>query len=223
MPEVVIPLANQTTDNYVELRFALRSIAEFIPNAKITIIGGQPKWIKGVTHVPGTDSPDTIFRERNIFRKLLQSPHEDFIYANDDHFLLGYWTGEYLYEKRLEHRLYNLVRGSIYRRTITNTLRYFPKAFNFDIHCPMTISLSALQRLCKLDWNVDYGYCLKSVYCSMHSIEGTPSIDLKIRQPIANLQEAVAGKLFFSTADNVMDKSMISQFKEIYSHKSPWE
>ena len=205
------------------MRFALRGIHMYVPEAEITLIGAKPDWVKGVHHVLANDSPEAQFRERNIFRKLLLSPHEEFLYANDDHFLLAPWQGKNYHEKRLENKLYTLVRGSIYRQTVNNTLRFFPKAFNFDVHCPITMNLSGLKLLEKYRWETPYGHCLKTLYAAVHRIEGEPCVDLKIRQVPKDLHAEVASREWFSTADGIFNADVIKAMRELYPHKSRWE
>ena len=116
-----------------------------------------------------------------------------------------------------------LTRGSIYRRTVLNTTMLYPKAMNFDVHAPTRMTQSQLSKIARVNFSKPYGYCLHTLYAATNNLTGIACADLKIRQPVVNLQEAIAGRVWFSTADRVMTKEMIDQFKVIYNQKSPWE
>jgi hypothetical protein len=220
---IVIPLSAITDNNFLELRFALRGIAMYVPGPQITLIGALPKWCKDVEHIPATDSPETQWRERNIYRKLLQAPYNEFLYANDDHFLLQPWTNEAYHNGRVDKLLHSLTRGSIYRKTVLNTTMLYPKAMNFDVHCPLYLTRPMISRISRINWDRAFGYCMKTVICEANGVKGVQCDDLKIRKPIVNLQETVAHRAWFSTMDGVWDKSMIEEAKLLWPKKSPWE
>jgi hypothetical protein len=220
---VVIPLSAISDNNFLELRFALRGIAMYVPNPQITLIGALPKWCRGVEHIPATDSPETHWRERNIYRKILLAPYEEFLYTNDDHFLLRPWDNQAFHNGRIDKLLMSLTRGSIYRKTVLNTTMLYPRAMNFDVHCPVYLTRAMLAKIARVNWDKPYGYCMKSLIASACGIVGVQCDDLKIRQPIVNLQETVAERAWFSTHDHCLDRSMIEEFKLLYPKKSPWE
>jgi hypothetical protein len=220
---VVIPLSAVTDNNFLELRFALRGIAQHVAKPEITLIGALPKWCRGVEHIQATDSPETMYRERNIYRKLLLCPHAEYLYANDDHFLLKPWVNEAYHNGRIDKLLMSLTRGSIYRKTVLNTTMLYPKVMNFDVHCPIYLTRPQLAKIARVNFDRPYGYAMKSLIAGANNFVGVACDDLKIRKPIVNLQETVASRAWFSTMDGVWDKSMTDEMKLLYPHKSPWE
>jgi hypothetical protein len=220
---VVIPLSAITDNNFLELRFALRGIAMYVDDPQITLIGACPKWCKGVEHIPATDSPETQWRERNIYRKLLLSPYSEYLCCHDDHFLLQPWAAVTYHNGRIDKLLMTLTRGSIYRKTVLNTTMLYPKAHNFDVHAPIFLKRAWLDKISRVNFSKPFGYCLHTLICEANSIQGVQYDDLKIRKPIVNLQETVAHRAWFSLHDRCLDRSMIEEFKLLFPKKSPWE
>ena len=224
---ILIPLSNYSDNDFFELRMALRGLQSFVKVDDLAIIGARPKWInwKLAVHIDCGDNTETAFRERNIFNKVCKSPFKEFLYFSDDNFLLAKidWIKYFPFDKHLQNKLYTLQRGSQYMKTVSNTMRIFPKAHNFDVHAPIYIDLAKWQMLEKFDWKKPYCYCMKSLYCTMHNIQGTAEDDLKLREPVTDLAKVIAGRKWFSSADGIFNDSMKKQMQIIYLNKSKWE
>lgn len=201
---VCIPLASETNNNYLDLRYALRGFELYVKPDKIYVIGGLPGWIQGVEHIPAKDRQEAHQRERNMFEKLLLCPEDEFLMAHDDHFLLAPWQDQYGWDISLLNKFYGLKRESNYKKTVANTIRVAPKGNNFDIHCPLTVRRSILYRMRSCRWDLPWGLALKSVYAQIAGITGKQMADCKFRAPFPGKE--VKDLSWFSTADGVVEK-----------------
>lgn len=220
--DVAIPLVSYTNNDYLDLRYALRGIDLYVKPDKVYLIGGRPAWIKGIKHIQHKDTFDGKFKEKNIFDKLCMVPSDEFVYFNDDHYILQPWEEKYYYHETLLNRLYNLPRGSNYRTTVANTLRYCHKANNFDIHAPMQMTRESLIKLKKLPWGMDFGFCMKTLVANVSGITGTQYPDFKIRDKLAIPYDVIRSRSWFSTADGIVE-CMIPFMEECYKQKSRYE
>lgn len=218
--ELVIPLSEYTDNDYLDLRYALRGFDLYLKPSSVYLIGARPTWIQGIEHIPAKDRPESPMRERNMFEKLLLYPGTEFLYGNDDHFLLQPWKEEYAWDMTLNQKYHTLPNTSHYKMTVANSLRLAPAGNNYDVHCPMVMHREYLHRLAKADWRLPWGFCLKSIYASAAKISGVRYPDLKIRGAFRT--EAVRGRKWFSTSDGVVDKSLAAMNK-LYSKKSKYE
>lgn len=218
--DLVIPLSQHSDNDFLDLRYALRSFEYFLRPDKVYLIGAKPKWAKGIEHIPADDHPDTKFREANIFQKLLLYPGEEFVYGSDDNFLLEPFKEEYPWDMLLAQKLYTMGRFSTYQKTISNTLRLFPHEKNFDGHAPTTMRRNILYRMRAIQWQTPYGFCMKTIYAGMAKIPGKQYPDLKLRAPF--IMKEVKDRKWFSTADGVVEKSL-KVMNKLYPKKSKYE
>jgi hypothetical protein len=217
---ICIPLASETNNDYLDLRYALRGFELYVKPDKIYVIGGLPGWIQGVEHISATDRPEAHQRERNMFEKLLLCPEEEFLVCHDDHYLLAPWQEQYGWDVSLLNKFYSLSRNSNYKKTVANTIRVAPKGNNFDIHSPMTMQRSILYRMRSLRWDLPFGFCLKSVFANVAGITGKQMADVKFRAPFTGKE--VKDLSWFSTADGVVEK-ILPLMNKLYPKKSKYE
>jgi hypothetical protein len=217
---ICIPLASESTNDFLDLRYALRGLELYVKPEKIYVIGGLPEWIQGVEHIPATDRPEPHQRERNMFEKLLLCPSNEFLMVHDDHYLLHPWQEQYAWDISLLNKFYSLSRNSNYKKTVANTLRIAPKGNNHDVHCPMVMNRGILQKMRVFRWSDPFGFCVKSSYCSYSRISGVQTEDCKFRAPFT--AKELKGRSWFSTADGVVEK-MVPLFDKLYSKPSRYE
>ena len=126
--DIVIPLIEWSVNNFSELRYALRGFEKHIHSIdKVYIVGPLlPEWAQNVEHIFFKDDEDPRFREWNIYMKLMEygkDKNSDFIYTNDDHFLLKRWDDfGYNFKSSLKQTLNQKDYGDPYRKTILNTI-----------------------------------------------------------------------------------------------------
>lgn len=215
--------------NAQELRYCLRGIEKFVNNPEVLIIGDRPKWVKNIDFIPCREKGELKWKERNIYEKL-KLVKEDFLYFNDDHYLLQPFTYDYHYSGTLMNQYieYKNDKNS-FAQTILNTLSNFvhpEEARNYYRHQPMLIRYnSSFTSLDCLDWNKEWGYCIKSIYCHRQGIEGEEYPDLKIKIPMyeRKIKRLIEGRDYFSTGEGGMNRDMFRVLESIYPSKSKFE
>lgn len=236
--DIVIPLHEWSGTDNAELKYALRSFEKFMPHDSVVLIGFQPKWITNIIYLPFRDDPQPYYREANIYLKLNYyigklNPDEDFIFTNDDHFLLAPFTGEppYPHKGTLLQSFNSRSADDPYRKTIDNTIKLLGsnKKNNFDVHAPMLMNPKIFKMIFEskdypVDWTKRYGYLLKSIYAQ--KFEGERAIDYKINEPLTpncNMLQLFNDVSFFSTSDKAFDATMIQMLDLLFPEKSKYE
>ena len=188
--DLVIPLLEATTNDYLELRYALRGFEKFLTHDRIVIIGmGLPSWMDAknpnILWVPYRDDPNPRYREANIFLKVnhyvrrISDGESDFILVNDDYFLLKEWNPFPPYPNKGTLRECIRTRSQFdpYKSTISNTIKILgDQALNLDVHAPMAMHPDIFQKVFgkyesreeqaqnPISWKTEYGFLFKSLY-----------------------------------------------------------
>lgn len=236
--DIVIPIREATHNDYAELRFALRSFEKFVPHTDIVLIGAKPKWFKNGRSFAFTESPDPKYREANIFRKLewYVNKHNDgseFIYANDDHFVLQPWTGLPPYPVKDSLTKSITSRSSIdpYVKSIKNTASIVGHdEYDYDVHAPMCMDPELFKEcFAGVDWTKPWGYLLKTLY-GRHFDYTCTTPDYKINEPIAPsafhnfiTELEYTEQPFFSTSDKAFDFVMMDILISLFPDPSKYE
>lgn len=240
--DIVIPLHEWSGTDNAELRYALRSFEKFMPHDRVVLVGFQPKWAKNVTHIPFRDDNQPAFKDANVFLKLRHYVEkvgvgDDFIYANDDHFLLkNYDPGPPFPHKGTLLESFNKRRADDpYRKMIDNTIKVSSnKCFDYDVHAPMLIFPEHFEKAFSnpnIKWQVKFGYLLKSLYAKDLVSEDYSyrTLDLKImepseKEPIEILDELrAAGLSFFTTSDKAFNNNIEAMLRLYLPDKSKYE
>lgn len=235
--DIVIPLSPWSRNDNTDLKYALRSFEKFMPGNKIVIIGHKPVWLKNVEYIQFRDDPQPAFRENNIYLKVKyyvdHTSIKEFIFANDDHFLLKPFDPGAPYP----HTISTLVEfrrsrreNDPYKNTITNTIELLGTTqLNFDVHCPMLMSTDIFKARFdneSINWKKKYGYLFKTLYVGKQ-FQGYSTIDFKINDPLtedAKVKPTIFNTLpFFSTSDLAFDDRMIALMEMLYPTKSKFE
>lgn len=230
--DIVIPLGNGSRYNNAELRFCLRAIEKFVDVDEIYIIGDTPHFLQNAMSIDFKESKDNKYKDQNIFRKVYWAckhlPLKEFMYMNDDHFLLQKFIEEYHYKETLKQTLESKPLGDPYRKVIRNTLEIYPAAKNFDTHCPITFDAKTFRT--SMDyalWEKPYGYCMKTLYCEKNHITGMQYEDVKIDRVLScdDISELLKGKKYFSVGDHAFDNDsgMFEFLKTQFPNTSKYE
>jgi hypothetical protein len=227
--DIVIPLGAGSLHQNQELRFCLRSIQSFVKHDKIFIIGEKPEFLTGVTHIRAYDIQGPSAKERNIFRKILEAIYrddvsEDFMFFNDDHFLLEPWAGEYFYHGTVCDKLAKKRVTEPYRITINNTLRVCPGLW-YDVHCPIVYNKKKfLNSVGNLKWQTPWGFAIKSAYCNLNPVYSKEHADLKIGKPapVADIWKMLENRRFFSSGNNI-SAQLMEVLHQLYPNKCKYE
>jgi hypothetical protein len=166
-----------------ELRYSIRSVLHFFPDAEIWLIGGKPSWYTG-NHIMVKQDLPKYANVRNNIAALLQSDqiNDSFVYMNDDFYLTSFadfethyhrgYLDTYLDQNRECCRQYVYVKliGRAYSK-IKKIVKDRP--LNYELHIPIKISKSALEKSSK---NSDMW---RSFYGNYYKIGGVETQDCK--------------------------------------------
>lgn len=232
--DLVIPLAKSKID-FLDLMYALRGIERHLPHRNIYIIGEKPKWIKNVIHIPMEDSPKEMYKERNIYNKILKAfsiegISDDVWFFNDDHLVIDEIPSPYPFYHKGSLQDAVAKNSGAYKSTMLRTINflsdYGKKTHNFDIHTPIIYNRDKFDyafRNAKFD--EAFGYGIKSIYCNMNDIEGEYMEDCKLRGRLSleEVQEQSSGRHIISCNDAPMKYGLGEYLKQKFKDKSKYE
>lgn len=213
-----IPLCDFTSWNHNELRLALRSWQQYGNVENVLIIGHKPEWLINVHHIPYEDH--RYPKIQNIFSKvkIAAEHYNEFIFANDDHYLLKPLIElPYYYSTKLKE--WKGSAGDTFFRYVDTTARLFPEGKYFDIHVPMICKKEVID---KLEYKKDVLF--KSYYCNTAGIEGKQLQDCAIRGHIRTDQiiNYVKDRDFIATTDGIAS-DLKKYLLERFTNKSRFE
>ena len=200
------------------LKYALRGIEKNFPHDVVLITDNPPEWYKGKL---AYCSDNTGRKQFNIINKLWAIRDENFIYWNDDHFLIKpieeikTW-----YEGTITQALNKA--GGRYYEAVRNTYEHFGDVKYYDIHTPAVFTREQIQRVFKLEWS-DKEFVIKTA--ALCQEEGEEMKDLKINRPISKeaINDLVKDRTFFSTGPMGYKTQMVSYLNELFPSKSKFE
>lgn len=234
MIDVMIPLGKGSTWQNSELRYCLRAIEKHLKGYRdIYIVGEKPSWLQNVVHIPAKDEDLLKSKAKNIYNKInlyinRTETTEDFIFFNDDHFLLAdveatnfpYHHKGYLADGKQSSK-YQLYKDNTKRELESRGLR----TLNFDTHSPIVYNKAKFQELAAYDFSKPFCYIIKSLYCNHHGIEGDYYTDLKIdaRLTKQQIEESIKGRLYFSIGEYGVTQGLYDVMELLYQKKSKYE
>jgi len=215
-----------------ELRYSLRSLAN-VPHDKVFIVGGaMPAWVNRET-VNNIIFPQDANRYLNTTFNLINACEddrvsEDFIYFNDDFFVL-----EKITNPTEEFNLYNgflaeKAKGkkNNWHQAMADTAKYLSKFHsvftpkNYELHTPFVFNKHKLSGVLNMldDVNIALHICKRSIYGNLWLSFGKNMPDCKV---FSFTKEIKAGK-FLSTSDKGF--AVLEDFlKQKFSEKSIYE
>jgi len=237
--DIVIPYIKDVLKGE-ELRYALRSIERNLTGWRgVHIIYGDyfPDFLENAAQEPpGGDHPLGAFqyedtpgrKEYSVYRKLLAACAipwitDDFIYWNDDHFLLAPldvkdlkpWHNGALSDEiqRPHHRRW--------REAAKNTLVLYPFCLNFDIHRPIIFNKKAFRAIFEF---YQSEVCIKSIYRAAVGLGGYFVDDLNLDPFLkyGEIRAAIEGKLFASSKTGITH-DYLEVLEEKFPDKSKFE
>lgn len=232
--DILIPLNNGSKHEDIEIRYCLRSIERHLKGVgNVIIVGEKPEWLQNITHIPATDNTAGCMRAENIYRKIikgLEYASDDFLFMNDDHFLLSdFQAGEFPYLHRgqiLTYRIGNEGQTRQMENTVAALKWITSEPFDFDLHCPIVYNKEMfLNTLPSGDWP-EYGYGIKSLYGNSAILKSSFCEDLKISEPAMKetIYRVLEGRQWFSIGDKCLRSgSMKEVLQELYPDKSKYE
>lgn len=236
MIDIVFPLGGGSIWDDREIRYSLRSIEKHLTGYRdIYLVGRLPQFLQGVRHISYGDEHHC--KETNIYEKVLRACQEpsisdDFLFFNDDHFLLKdveainfpfYFKGDLRATSRG-------LRPGTYRRCIENTYKALNEknlpTKNFDSHCPIVYNKQFfLDEMPRYDWTGKTTYILKSLYADTKQIEGERRTDCKIgsQHTVAGVMEIIRSKDVFSMGNGGVGPNLLAVLDQLYPNPSRWE
>lgn len=223
-----------------ELRYSLRSVEKYLSAYdRIFVVGERPDWLTGVIHIPCYDytTGDSRYKERNICKKVLKACEderisENFLFCNDDYFFL---RPVEVFKIANYHRgpLADAVSGERidnYKNSLQNTLTILQAnglpAYHYDIHVPIIYNKSLFPKvMANYNWNVAWGYTVKSLYANTLRLSGAYMSDLKLNKPrtLLEINKVVGSRFVFSIGDNGLNADMKTFLQQQYPTPSKYE
>lgn len=246
--DIVIPLVEHTGNNFAELRFALRSYEKYMPHSRVIIVGPAiPEWMRESMQRGEcdlccfVDSSDPKFREANIFLKVRNyvekvNDEDDFIFANDDYYLLREWNPlpPYPHKGKLSVNLFGRSNDDPYRKVIRNTIKLVgDDANNLDVHAPMVMNPKIFKRVFGdrskpeeyatriVDWRTPFGFLFKTLY-GQH-FPDYPSVDIKFNLLRDVNEDVLADLPFFTTNDPACGAKLEEILTKLFPNPSRYE
>lgn len=242
MIDIVYVLGTGSKWSNNELRYSLRSVEKYLTGYRnIYIIGECPEWLTGVLHVPMKDERpgNLVYKERNIMLKVLEACRQrelskEFLFMNDDHFFLsGFNAGTYpnFFLENLPTAIKARGIKDQYCASMQNTLHALHKTklydLFFDVHYPIRYNKEKFMRVMDAyDWQLPYGYIIKSLYANTAGLEGTPvEQDCKINGPggCEQIQGTIDPWPMFSTGNNMDYEELETVMEFLYPDPSRYE
>lgn len=236
---IVIPVRDSMNMSNKEIIYAIRSFEKsFKSFGDVFIVGDRINCLKGVKYIHCKDDRGSKFKERNIFRKIMAAVNhpdvtDDFIFANDDHLVLGDFDPNnlpFFHKGMLEDTMAKNIGD--YRKSLNHTRKYLisndKPLLDFDTHFPIIYNKKKFidTFVCSdLNWNQPFGYVIKSLYANMNDIIGEYGGDCKVQQKMSyhELKNKIGDKQFFSTSDKCLNEDMMKYLNEMFPNKSKFE
>jgi hypothetical protein len=204
-----------------ELRYSVRSVSYFYPDAEIHIFGGKPAWYSGkYTYVKDAGSKfDNI---NNCYKEICGSNFDEFILMNDDFFILEKpQSFEYYFDGTIESKIDSHVSQyglSKYARVLSEANNKLKKMgitnpLNYDIHTPMMFNREKLSSI------IDMSFAPRSMYGNIFNVGGEKINDVKIYKDTDSID---VNKYFLSSEDDSFVK-VKKILDEKFSNKSVYE
>ncbi len=177
--DIVYVLGKDYANSFNEFRYSLRSAEKNLQFDNLYIIGVKPTFISDkAIHIPITDNAGHKYK--NVARKIKFITQkglisEDFIYMNDDFFVLKKVRNyPYFYNKKISDWVenYPFDRGKYYHN-IVELHRHFPDGKFFEVHCPIVYNKAMLKRVID-KYNLEITIMLRSYYCNEYLDELSP-------------------------------------------------
>lgn len=175
-----------------EVRYSIRSVLKFHPDAEVFIIGDVPDWYSGEFHRMKPSGN----RYADKWQKMLIAMDwfDEFIQMDDDFFLREPFKVAHYYHGKIIDKARHCKRRITRREElIYNTYELFPDANNYMLHIPLPVCSKAFKP-------IDRFVSFRQYYCSLESkYERIEHKDVKIRAKTEGVPDAP----FFSTGDKI--------------------
>lgn len=143
-PQNFVWILKDNSDNNMEIKYSIRSVLKYHPNATITIIGGKPNWYLGNHHYiadknkcPYVNAWEKIEYACTLF--------DTFIYMDDDFYLMQPFEQKHYYNKTMlcnleEHNIKDSTENNQWSKVLIASKKAMPEsALMHCMHIPLPI------------------------------------------------------------------------------------
>lgn len=220
-----------------ELRYSLRSVEKHLSGVRnVWIVGHLPDFLQNVNYISYQDKERC--KEANIYKKIIRACEqsdisEDFLFMNDDHFLLiDCEVSKFPFYWRTDLRSYSktFTEGNRYKAAIDNAYRALhARGFSlnsFDVHSPILYNKQKfLNVMPQYDWDQKITYIIKSMYANSVGIVGEQAVDCKINSQMESeeIKAIIEKRKFFSMGNGAIGKKLKFVLDELYPNPSKYE
>ena len=187
---------------YDEVRYSIRSVLKFHPDAEIFLIGDLPKWYIG--EGVQMQTVGTSFQDRTRKNKKALKLFTEFVRMDDDFFLLEPFQISHYYYGYIKDRVKMCKGRTIRQELLSNAYNLFPDAYDYNQHTPLPVYSPTINKL-------PHRVAFKQWYCSVETrYPKVEQKDVKIR----SRKESIPDAPFFSTQNNI--KYLLPTLEEMY-------
>lgn len=238
MTDIVLPLGKGSIWQNQEIKYSLRSVEKYLSGVRdIYIIGEEvPSFLKDVRQIHMLDIH--VSKETNIYDKIIRACQEtniseDFLFFNDDHFLLSEFeasTFPFFCNGHLRSMVDRNKKGNYYK-AVCNTYRTLIgrnlPTVHFDLHCPILYNKQKfITEMRNYDWSNRISFIIKSLYGNSIQIQSTDrESDCKINKPCLSQEilDIIKNRKFFSIGNLAINEQLKITMEQLYPNSSRWE
>lgn len=221
-------------DAGAELKYSLRSIDKHLKPDRVIIVGGKPKWLTGVDHIPtiqdGTKYENAL---RNQNALLASDLGQSFVMMNDDFFVMkslseipvyNFGTYKWWLTHVLKSRQSRYYFNSLDTRDLLKSLNTKQEPTCYELHVPMQFDKFKLQETFSIIRNYERpnpGIQPRSVYGTVFGLGGEQIQDVKV-YGCADMPDTSAN--FLSCDDKTWESGLIGRYiRQCFPEKSRYE
>lgn len=204
-----------------ELRYSIRSVLHFYPDADIHIFGGRPSWYSG-KYTEVKDQGNKFDNISECYKEICSSDIDKFILMNDDFYIInkpesfGYYHDGLLEDKIQRHMdEYGI---SKYARVLSEANKELKRMgiarpLNYDVHTPMMFEKEKLSKV------IGLSDAPRSMYGNIYEVGGEKIKDIKIYK---HTESVHINGYFLSSEDNSF-KKVLGLLQSKFKDPSPYE
>lgn len=223
-------------DENQELRYSLRSLKN-IPHENVYLVGYKPSWVKNVQHIERFQKLSTKYK--NITLNMYaacnnENISEDFIYMDDDFFLIESMEDIYPFHRGKLDDLAERYRA-LNSRTYADGLEEISRRLkelgiasplSYELHIPMLFNKKRFKHILELDDSYALRapiFHVRSFYGNYYNIGGQHMNDVKIYWQEDNRASKMRGRKFISSSDDSFKGYITQYLRELFPEKSQYE
>lgn len=218
--------------NNEELRYSLRSVEKFYPDADVWVVGGKPDWYNG-NFIPVEQTSTSFSNVKNSLAAVCKNKNipDDIVVMNDDFMFLKkvedikHYYGGTLADKILEYRKH---KASVaYTRQLVDLYRFLKRRaktlLDFELHVPMPVKKSLLINVVsdEVMWRSNYG----NRFVTTETMEQMKDVKVYKEDAMSfKNYDYLSGEYpFVSTQDNSFDTVYNNLLRDLFPNRSKYE